>query len=145
MATAPTPTSKVVTLDDVKTASRNISSLAHKTPVITCETLNLMSGHSLFFKCENLQKTGAFKFRGAVNAIKQLSENERQQGVVTHSSGNHAAALAHAASLFGITAHIVMPSSAPAIKKNAVICYGCLLYTSPSPRDATLSRMPSSA
>ena len=83
-----------------------------------------MSGHQLFFKCENFQKTGAFKFRGAINAISQLPPEQREKGVVTHSSGNHAQALSRAAALFGIPAYIVMPSNAPRVKKNAVICYG---------------------
>ena len=113
-----------VNLADIKQAHQNIASYAHRTPVLTCETLNEMCGHSLFFKCENFQKTGAFKFRGAINAISNLSEEQRQLGVVTHSSGNHAQALAHAAALFGIPSYIVMPTNAPRVKKEAVICYG---------------------
>lgn len=83
-----------------------------------------MAGHQLFFKCENFQKTGAFKFRGAMNALSYLTPDQLRKGVVTHSSGNHAQALARAAALFDTTAHIVMPSNAPTVKKNAVICYG---------------------
>jgi threonine dehydratase/serine racemase len=116
--------SKLITLHDVKTAARHIDSYAHRTPVLTCETLNSMAGHQFFFKCENFQKTGAFKFRGAVNALSYLTPEQLRNGVVTHSSGNHAQALARAAALFETTAHIVMPSNAPIVKKNAVICYG---------------------
>ncbi len=114
----------IVRLADVKNASRQIRPYIHRTPVLTCESLNRVAGHSLFFKCENLQKTGAFKFRGAVNAVSQLSDAELEKGVVTHSSGNHAAALAQAARIFGTKAHIVMPSSASKIKRKAVIEYG---------------------
>lgn len=124
MATAQSPLPKAVTFDDVKAAAKNIASYAHKTQVITCKTLDSMTGHTLFFKCENLQKTGAFKFRGAINALSQLTPDELKRGVVTHSSGNHAAALAHAAALFETQAYIVMPSLAPVAKKKAVICYG---------------------
>jgi threonine dehydratase len=83
-----------------------------------------MFGCELYFKCENLQKVGAFKFRGATNAVLLLGEEERRMGVVTHSSGNHAAALALAASMNGVKAHIVMPETAPVVKKNAVAGYG---------------------
>ena len=114
----------IVQLADVKQAARNIRPYAHRTPVLTCQSLDRITGHNLFFKCENLQKTGAFKFRGAVNAIAQMSEAELAKGVVTHSSGNHAAALARAAQIFGTEAHIVMPSSASSIKRKAVIEYG---------------------
>ena len=114
----------IVQLADVKNASRSIRPYVHRTPVLTCQTLDRIVGHNLFFKCENLQKTGAFKFRGAVNAVSQLSEAELAKGVVTHSSGNHAAALARAAQIFGTKAHIVMPSSASTIKRKAVIEYG---------------------
>ena len=86
--------------------------------------LDRVSGNQLFFKCENFQKTGAFKFRGAVNAIAHLTEAERHHGVVTHSSGNHAQALAKAAALHDIPAYVVMPSTAPIVKKNAVLGYG---------------------
>ena len=114
----------IVQLADVKTAAKNIAPFAHRTPVLTCQSLDRLVGHNLFFKCENLQKTGAFKFRGAVNALAQMSPDELAKGVVTHSSGNHAAALARAAQIFGTQAHIVMPSSASVIKRRAVIGYG---------------------
>lgn len=113
-----------VTFDDVKQAAKNIASFAHKTPVLTCESLDRLTGHTLFFKCENLQKTGAFKFRGATNAVSRLSPQQLKKGVVTHSSGNHAQSLALAARMFETTAHIVMPRTASKIKKAAVEEYG---------------------
>ena len=103
---------------------RLISPHVHRTPVLTSGQLDAISGARLFFKCENFQKVGAFKFRGATNAVLNLTEAQRAAGVVTHSSGNHAAALAHAAAVRGVKAYIVMPSSAPGVKKNAVAGYG---------------------
>jgi threonine dehydratase len=96
----------------------------HRTPVLTSSRLDAASGASLFFKCENFQKVGAFKARGATNAVFALDEAAAQRGVATHSSGNHAAALSRAASLRGIAAHIVMPSNAPKVKVRAVEGYG---------------------
>ena len=113
-------------------------------PVLTSSAINRITGAELFFKCENLQKTGAFKFRGACNAIFSLSPKLASHGVGTHSSGNHAAALAHAASLRGITAHIVMPSNSPEIKKKAVEGYGGIItYCEPTleARESTLQRI----
>ena len=103
---------------------RLIAPHVHRTPVLTSKQLDIMSGARLFFKCENFQKVGAFKFRGATNAVLNLTEAQRAAGVVTHSSGNHAAALAHAAVVRGVKAYIVMPSSAPEVKKSAVAGYG---------------------
>lgn len=113
-----------VTLDDVRDAAKRIEGLAHRTPVITCATLDRLAGRSLFFKCENLQKVGAFKFRGACNAVRKLPSEAASRGVITHSSGNHAQALALAAKLRGIPATIVMPRNAPAVKRSAVEDYG---------------------
>ena len=96
----------------------------HRTPVLTSARLDAACGASLFFKCENFQKVGAFKARGATNAVFALDEAAAQRGVATHSSGNHAAALSRAASLRGIAAHIVMPSNAPKVKVRAVEGYG---------------------
>src|SRR5688572_3616857 len=96
----------------------------HRTPILTSSRLDAASGASLFFKCENFQKVGAFKARGATNAVFALDEASAQRGVATHSSGNHAAALSRAATLRGIVAHIVMPSSAPKVKVRAVEGYG---------------------
>ena len=116
-----------VTIDDVLAADRRIRPHAHRTPVLTCASLDAMTGARLFFKCENLQKVGAFKFRGACNAVMALSGAVAARGVATHSSGNHAAALALAARLRGIAAHVVMPRTARAIKKAAVAGYGAAI------------------
>ncbi len=112
---------------DVVAAHDRIRSLVHRTPVMTCATLDALAGRSLVFKCENFQKVGAFKFRGASNAVFRLEDAVARRGVVTHSSGNHAQALALAARLRGIPAHIVMPDNAPAVKVNAVRDYGATI------------------
>jgi threonine dehydratase/serine racemase len=111
-------------LDAVRDAAQRITPWAHRTPVATCATLDRMAGRALFFKCEHLQKVGAFKFRGACNAVWKLSDEAAARGVVTHSSGNHAQALALAARLRGIPAHIVMPRTASPVKRRAVEDYG---------------------
>jgi len=108
----------------VRAAAERLAGRAHRTPVLTCTALDEIAGRRLFFKCENLQKVGAFKFRGACNAVLRLSEEKARRGVVTHSSGNHAQALALAARMRGIEAHIVMPSNATAVKRRAVEGYG---------------------
>ncbi|KAF0198490.1 MAG: threonine dehydratase [Bacteroidetes bacterium] len=108
----------------IEQAGNRISSYLHRTPVLTCSALNRMFGTELYFKCENFQKAGAFKSRGATNAVLQLKKNELVHGVATHSSGNHAAALALAASRLGISAFIVMPENSNRIKINAVQEYG---------------------
>ena len=117
-----------ITYDDVVAASERLFGNAHLTPTISCKTLNKRASQlvprELFFKCENLQRVGAFKFRGAYNAVSQLSQEQLQRGVVTHSSGNHAQALALAASMHDVPAWIIMPKTAPAIKRDAVIGYG---------------------
>ena len=112
------------TLAEIEEARERIGGHVHQTPVITCQALDQMAGRQLFFKCENLQKVGAFKFRGATNAVLTLTDEQAANGVVTHSSGNHAQAVALAAKGRGIDAHIVMPSNAPAIKRAAVEGYG---------------------
>lgn len=114
-------------LRNVKATHERIGPYINQTPVLTCASLDRMVGARLFFKCENFQKTGAFKFRGACNAVFLLSEEEASRGVVTHSSGNFAAALALAASKRGITARIVMPSNAPEVKVAAVKGYGGII------------------
>ncbi|KAK9759615.1 hypothetical protein K7432_017205 [Basidiobolus ranarum] len=122
-----------VTFEDVQRASERIAPLIHKTPVMTCSTLDGFSQTEaspdirLFFKCEMFQKTGAFKFRGASNAVLQLSDEMVKNGVVTHSSGNHAQALALAAKSRNIPAYIVMPSTCPQVKKDAVKGYGAII------------------
>jgi len=135
---------KIPVFADIIEAHRLISPYIHFTPVLTSQSINRIIGAEIYFKCENLQKTGAFKFRGACNAIFSLTENEAAKGVGTHSSGNHAAALAHAAGLRRIKAHIVMPISAPEIKKKAVVGYGGLItFCEPTlqARESTLQRI----
>ncbi len=111
-------------LADIERAAERIRPHAHRTPVLTSSALNQLTGAELFFKCENFQKVGAFKFRGAANAVFSLSEAEASRGVATHSSGNHAQALALAARLRGVPAHIVMPDNSPKVKVEAVRGYG---------------------
>jgi threonine dehydratase len=127
MATAhPTRNSSEFPFDwkKIVEAHERIRPRIHRTPVLTSESLNELAGAELFFKCENLQKTGSFKIRGATNAIFSLTEEEARRGVVTHSSGNHAAAVACAARWRGISASIVMPKNAPGVKCRAVESYG---------------------
>ena len=109
---------------EILEAHKTITPYAHRTPVLTSSTLNQMSGAQLFFKCENFQKVGAFKFRGACNAVMTLTDEEALKGVATHSSGNHAQALALSAKIRGIKAYIVMPENAPKAKVAAVKDYG---------------------
>ena len=113
-------------------AATRIKGLANHTPVHTSRTLNQQTGHQIYLKCENFQRVGAFKFRGAYNAVSQLSEAQKEAGVVTHSSGNHAQGLALAAKLLGVKATIVMPDNAPAIKKAATAGYGATIVTCPA-------------
>lgn len=113
--------------EDIQQAHNLIRPYIHRTPVMTSVSINQIVGADLFFKCENLQKVGAFKFRGACNAVFSLSEEEAARGVATHSSGNHAAALALAARMRKIPAHIVMPRTSPEIKKRAVAGYGGII------------------
>ncbi len=115
---------RIPTLEDIQEAHEAISHMIHRTPVLKCRSLDNISGARLFFKCENFQKVGAFKMRGAASAILRLSEQEREQGVTTHSSGNHAQALARAAKVLGIKSYIVMPANAPRIKMTATAGYG---------------------
>lgn len=115
---------KIPVLADIEKAYERIRPWIHKTPVLSSSLLNEMFGASLFFKCENFQKVGAFKFRGATNAVLSLGEEELRRGLVTHSSGNHAAALSLAARMRGAKAYIVMPSNSPEVKKEAVAAYG---------------------
>jgi threonine dehydratase len=114
----------ILEIDAIRDAAKRIRSHAHVTPVLTSQTINGWCGGEIFFKCENLQKAGAFKARGALNAVFSLSDDEAKKGVITHSSGNHAAALALAAKKRGIKAYIVMPNNAPKVKQAAVKGYG---------------------
>jgi len=121
------------TLKDIQEAHDRIRPFIHRTPVFTCIALNEMCGATLFFKCENFQKVGAFKIRGACNAVLSLSHEEAEHGVATHSSGNHAAALALAARWRGVKAHVVMPENAPQVKRNAVANYGAeIIFCKPT-------------
>jgi threonine dehydratase len=114
----------VPTKVDIIQAHNRIRAYIHETPVQTCASINQLAGCELFFKCENFQKVGAFKARGAMNAVLALSEIEQLKGVATHSSGNHGQALARAASVMKIRSYIVMPTNAPQIKKDGVKLYG---------------------
>ncbi|MCP4421110.1 MAG: pyridoxal-phosphate dependent enzyme [Chloroflexi bacterium] len=126
----------------VLAAAQRIQTIANKTPVLTSRTLNQKTGQQIYLKCENFQRVGAFKFRGAYNAVSQLSQAQKEAGVVTHSSGNHAQGLALAAKLLGIEATIVMPDDAPAIKKAATASYGANIVTCPAiEREAVCSKL----
>jgi threonine dehydratase len=114
----------MVSYEDVEAAAARIAGVAHRTPVLTSRTLDERVGAKVFVKCENLQRAGAFKFRGAYNAVSRLSADERRRGVVTFSSGNHAQAIALASRLLGTAATIVMPAAAPAAKRRATEGYG---------------------
>src|SRR5205823_12404991 len=111
-------------LDSIRAAHERIRPYIHRTPVLTSSRLNQASGASLLFKCENFQKVGAFKPRGATNAVFSLDDVTARRGVATHSSGNHGTALARAAKLRGIPVHIVMPSNSARVKLRAVESYG---------------------
>jgi threonine dehydratase len=124
MNTRSTELKPALTMQSIREAHARIRDKIHRTPVMTSEVLDGLAGNRLFFKCENLQKVGAFKARGATNAVFLLTDAEAAKGVVTHSSGNHAAALARAARLRGIPAYIVMPSNSPQAKQAAVRRYG---------------------
>jgi len=132
------------TLNDICQAAQRIKPYAHRTPVLTCKSLNEQVGAQVYLKCENFQKVGAFKFRGACNAVFSLTDEEAVRGVCTHSSGNHAQALALAAKLRGIPAYIVMPDNAPKVKKDAVAGYGGqITFCEPTleARESTLDRV----
>ena len=132
------------TIEDIKAAHDRIRPYIHHTPVLSSKSINEIVGAELFFKCENLQKVGAFKFRGACNSVFSLSDEEAKNGVCTHSSGNHAAALALAARMRGIPAYIVMPENAPEIKKIAVAGYGAqITFCTPTleARESTLKKV----
>jgi threonine dehydratase len=115
---------RIPTLEDIKDCAQRIQPMIHRTPVLTCQNLDEISGAKIFFKCENFQKIGAFKMRGASNVGTLLSEEVRQRGLATHSSGNHGQAVALTAKTLGVPAYIVMPENAPDVKKNAVKGYG---------------------
>ncbi|MFH1242851.1 MAG: pyridoxal-phosphate dependent enzyme [Pseudomonadota bacterium] len=134
----------IPTIDEIRNAADRIRPYIHRTPVLTCDGINRMVGGEIYFKCENFQKVGAFKIRGATNAVFSLSDREASRGVATHSSGNHAAALALAARLRGIPAYVVMPENAPEVKKAAVAAYGAeITFSAPSlqAREECLARI----
>ncbi len=131
-------------LSDIQKAHERIKPFIHRTPVLSSSSINKITGASVYFKCENLQKVGAFKFRGATNAVLLLNDDAKKLGVATHSSGNHAAALALAAKNMGIKAYVVMPETAPQIKKNAVASYGAeITFCKPTlaARESTLTEV----
>ncbi|MAH65503.1 MAG: serine dehydratase [Phycisphaerae bacterium] len=120
--------SNAPTIEDIRAAARRIEPYVHRTPVLTCGRIDDVADAEIHLKCENLQKVGAFKARGATNAVFSLGDEVAASGVVTHSSGNHAQALAWAAKRRGIPAHIVMPTNAPVVKRNAVLEYGGIVH-----------------
>ncbi|KFN49524.1 pyridoxal-phosphate dependent enzyme [Arenimonas composti] len=129
---------------DILAAAARIAPFAHRTPVLRSRSLDELAGAELFLKCEHLQRTGAFKFRGATNAVMALPDDVAARGVVTHSSGNHGAALALAAKLRGIPAHVVVPEGAVASKLAAIAAYGAVLHRCAptiAAREATAARV----
>ena len=132
------------TLQIIRDAHARIKPHIHRTPVLSSSILNTQLGAELFFKCENFQKVGAFKARGACNAVLSLTDEQAKRGVVTHSSGNHGAALAWAARLRGIKATVVVPDNAPAPKKRAIAAYGAdIVYCPPNvvAREAAVAKL----
>jgi threonine dehydratase len=114
----------MITKQAIEEADERIKKYIHRTPVMTSKSIDELASCSVFFKCENLQNVGAFKARGAMNAALQLTDDQKKKGIATHSSGNHAQAIARAAKILGIKSYIVMPRTTPQIKKNGVIAYG---------------------
>ncbi len=138
------PLDHIPTLADIQATHREIQALIHRTPVLTSSSLDRISGAQLYFKCENFQKIGAFKMRGASSAAIRLSSEERHRGLATHSSGNHAQAVSRSAQLLGIPAHIVMPENAPNVKRNATRGYGAeIISCAPTlaARESTLEKV----
>ncbi len=134
----------IPTFNDVLEAKQRIASYIHRTPVLTSSYLNELTGAELFFKCENFQKAGVFKARGASNAVLGLSDEMAKIGVATHSSGNHALSLSYAAGRRGIPVTVVMPHSAPQAKKDAVLGYGGVIIEcepSTSSREETFAKV----
>lgn len=134
----------MITQQTIIEAHDRIRNYIHETPVMTSQSLDEIAGCSMHFKCENFQKVGAFKSRGAMNAVLSLSREERARGVATHSSGNHAQALARAARIMGTKAYIVMPRNAPEIKKQGVRAYGGEIFECEpnlASREDTLARV----
>lgn len=133
-----------ITLQDIQTAHNRIEAYIHRTPVFTNSTINAITGSELYFKCENFQKIGAFKIRGGMNAALSLPAEKLKNGIATHSSGNHAQAIAFAAKTLGTKAFIVMPNNSPAVKVNAVNDYGArITFCEPNQaaRESTLQKI----
>ncbi len=131
-----------MTLSDIQAAHDRIAPHIHRTPVLTCSSINAIAGCDLHFKCENFQKIGAFKIRGGMNAALSLAPEELQRGLATHSSGNHAQAMAYAARQLGVKAYIVMPDNSPQVKIDAVRGYGAevtLCTPTQAARESTLA------
>jgi len=120
----------------VKDANERLKGEAKRTPVMTSRVLNEMTGARVYLKCENFQRMGAFKFRGAFNAMSRLTDSEKKRGVITHSSGNHAQATALVGALLGVQTHIVMPKNAPAIKRAATEAYGGIVFEYDTEKDS---------
>ena len=133
----------MVSFDDIARAHERIKPQAKRTPVLTSATVDALAGAQVFFKCENFQRMGAFKFRGAFNALSQLGEQERKRGVVAFSSGNHAQAVALAGRILGIKAVIVMPQDAPKVKLEATRGYGAevVQYAKDQPREELAGKL----
>ena len=130
-----------ITKATIEAAANRIAPYIHNTPIMTCKSINEIYGLDLYFKCENFQKIGAFKIRGGMNACLQLTNEQLEKGVATHSSGNHAQALAFASKMLGIKAYIVMPESSPQVKVNAVKGYGAevtICASNQAARESTL-------
>ena len=130
-----------ITKATIEAAANRIAPYIHNTPIMTCKSINALYGLDLYFKCENFQKIGAFKIRGGMNASLQLTKEQLEKGVATHSSGNHAQALAFASKMLGIKAYIVMPESSPQVKVNAVRGYGAevtICASNQAARESTL-------
>lgn len=133
-----------ITAQQINEAHDRIRPYIHRTPILTCNTIDQLAGASLFFKCENFQKIGAFKIRGGMNAVLSLSPEERAKGIATHSSGNHAQAIAFAARQTGVKAYIVMPDNSPSVKVNAVKGYGAEVHfcaPNQAARESTLQQI----
>jgi threonine dehydratase len=133
-----------ITKASIESAAARIAPYIHTTPIMTNKSINELYGLDLYFKCENFQKIGAFKIRGGMNASLQLTPEQMEKGVATHSSGNHAQALAFAAKMLGIKAYIVMPESSPQVKVNAVRGYGAevtICASNQAARESTLQEI----
>ncbi|MCI0751322.1 MAG: pyridoxal-phosphate dependent enzyme, partial [Flammeovirgaceae bacterium] len=134
----------MITKQSIEDAHTRIKPFVHRTPVLTSAGIDELAGCQIFFKCENFQKVGAFKARGAMNAALSLSAEKRAKGIATHSSGNHAQAIARAAKILGIKSYIVMPRTASEIKKKGVLSYGGEIFECENnlqSREATLTEV----